>query len=298
VVGLDPRKPKREEMILVYSKAIPRIPKETLRAANAVFGRSNFYILVGAHLEGILEDLERQYFLEGEPPANPEEVCLPLITFFQFVEGLTDLQALDAVRTRTDWKFALHLSLIPARLHENALCQFRQRVLRDPLGQREFQRLIDRLVVFVPALHNHLQTLKVLEIVAIVCTLNRLNRAQQAMQQALEALAGRFPEWLRKITLPHWYGRYNPTVPRLEVATLPGKQWFLMEEIASDINHLLENVHQSDSQEISGLLEIRLLEQVWKQQFQSLKQAGADRLELFSHGDCERCSHAAGGGRH
>ncbi len=35
-----------------------------------------------------------------------------LITIMQFVEGLTDRQAADAVRSRIDWKYALGLDLI------------------------------------------------------------------------------------------------------------------------------------------------------------------------------------------
>lgn len=274
-----------------YSKTIPHIPKETVRAATAVFGRGNFYILVGEHLEGILGDLERQHFVEEEIISRVEDVILPLVTFFQFVEGLTDGQAIDAVRTRTDWKFALHLSLMPAMLHENALCRFRQRTLTDPTNQRDFQKLIDRLVIFAPTLNNNFQELKSLEIVSAVCSLNRLHRAQQAMYQALQVLAARFPQWLRKITLPHWYGRYNPTILRLDVAILPGQKRFLMEEIASDIHHLLEKVRQSGSQEISELREVWVLDQVWRQQFQVPVQAGTDRLETLNSKDCEVCSH-------
>jgi transposase len=285
-------------MMSAYSKVIPIIPKETVRAAHASFGRSNFYILVGDHLGRILEELEQQRVLEGEDHSSPEDVTLPLITFFQFMEGLTDIQSIDAVRTRTDWKFALHLSLFPAMLHENALCRFRQQIFSDAVSQREFQRLIDRLIVFAPALNNSFQNLKSLNIVSLVCSLNRLYWAQQAMNQALEVLAVRFPQWLRKIALPHWYGRYNPTVPRLDVAILLGQQRFLMEEIASDIHHLLAKAHQSDLREISELYEIQVLDRVWAQQFQVLNQSQSNRLETLSIKDCEVCSHAGTERRH
>lgn len=291
------RREKRVKMMSAYSKAIPSIPKETVRAAHASFGRSNFYILVGDQLQHILEELERQHLSDGDDLSKVEEVTLPLITFFQFIEGLTDVQAIDAVRTRTDWKFALHLSLFPGSLHENALCRFRQQTLSDVISQREFQRLIDRLIALAPSLGHNFQNLSSLEVVSLVCSLNRLYRAQQAMNQALEVLAARFPQWLRKIALPHWYGRYNPTVPRLDVAILLGQQRFLIEEIASDIHHLLEKVDQSGSREISELPEVKLLEQVWLQQFQTLNQTRTDRLETLSLRDCELCSHKEAGRR-
>jgi hypothetical protein len=40
-------------MMADSSKSIPSLPKETARAANAIFGHSNFHILVGEHLETI-----------------------------------------------------------------------------------------------------------------------------------------------------------------------------------------------------------------------------------------------------
>jgi transposase len=97
---------------------IPSIPKETARAANAIFGRNNFYIVIGEHLDALLEDIQLPGLSENECVSKREGAIGALITFFQFIEGLTDVQAVDAVRTRIDWKFALHLSLIPARFHE------------------------------------------------------------------------------------------------------------------------------------------------------------------------------------
>lgn len=274
-------------MFFSFSKALPNIPKETVRAATAVFGRGNFYILVGDHLESILE---------GEHPLKPEDMPSALITFFQFMEGLTDTQAIDAVRTRTDWKFALHLSLMPARLRENVFCQFRQKIFRDPVRQHEFQRLIDRLLVFVPRSESF-QGLKSLELVSIVCSLNRLQLAQQAMNRALEVLAVQFPQWLRKNALPHWYGRYNPSVPRSDVPILLGQQRFLMEEIVSDIHHLLEKVHQSGSREMNELHEIQVLDRIWPRQFRSMAPQGDKQLEILSPKDCDLCFQREAGRR-
>jgi hypothetical protein len=117
------------------------------------------------------------------------------------------------------------------------------------------------------------------------------------MNQTLEVLAVRYSQWLRKIALPHWYGRYNPTAPRLDVAILLGQQRFFMEEIASDIHHLLENVHQSGSHEINELYEVQVLERVWTQQFQGRNLDQSLRLEALSLKDCEVCSHKGAGRR-
>lgn len=282
-------------MMADSSKPIPSVPKETARAANAIFGRSNFHILLGEHLETILEDIE----FEGTPgrggDSKIEVAILALITFFQFVEGLTDIQAVDAIRTRTDWKFALHLSLVPAIFHESTLCQFRQRILIDFGSQLEFQKLIDRLTKFIPSIANSFPSLKSLEVASFVCSVNRLNRAQQAMHGALEVLALRFPEWLRKAALPHWYGRYNRGTPRLEVAMLLGQQRFLMEEVSADILHLLNEAHRSVLPELSELHEIKVLNQIWSEQFQALKlNHWPEELTLDQ---CNVCSYKTSGRR-
>jgi transposase len=277
------------------SKSIPAMPKETARAANAIFGRSNFYIMVGESLDTLLEDIQLQASAEKECESRRQGAIWALITFFQFFEGLTDVQAVDAVRTRTDWKFALHLSLIPVRFHEYAFCEFRQRLLTDTHCRSEFQKLTDRLATFIPPFKNNLQNLQSLEVVACVCSVNRLNHAQQAMNQVLGVLAARFPDWLRRNALPHWYGRYSHATPRLEVAILLGQQQFLIEEIGADIHHLLEKIHQSGSQELAELPEVKVLDQVWLQQFKELNLAPNHWPENLK--DCNNCAYRGTGRR-
>ncbi len=284
-------------MMSHHSRLIPPIPKETARAANATFSRSNFYIVIGEHLETLLEDIWLSGSSEKEEAAKIEEATSALITFFQFVEGLTDIQAVDAIRTRVDWKFALHLSPIPARLYENVLCEFRQRLLTDSTSQCAFQKSVDQLTTLIPSLSNNFQNLKSPDVAAFVCSVNRVNHAQQTMNQVLEILAARFPDWLRKIALPHWYVRYSRMLPRLEVAILLGQQQFLMEEIGADIHHLLEKIHQSGAQEIEKLDEVKVLHQVWSQQFKTLDGSPDHESENLSLKDCHTCAYRGTGRR-
>lgn len=271
-------------------KKFPLIPKETVRAAKAIFGRGNFYIMTGEQLETILDDIQS--------PLSSEAAILMLITFFQFVEELTDVQAVDALRTRTDWKFALHLSLIPGIFHETALCEYRRNVLTTPVHQERFQRLINRLLMFTPALNNKFQNIQHLEVISLVCSINRLNRAQQTMDQALEILATKFPDWLRKVALPHWYGRYNHAITRLDIAVLLGQQRFSVEEIGADIHHLLKEVHRAGSREINELHEVQMLNQVWSQQFQTMNPSQNRWPETLNLEDCDACASMGAGRRY
>jgi transposase len=266
------------------SIAIPPIPKETERGARAIFGRRNFYILTGEYLESILEDIKPVLLLEAG-------IILPQISFFQFLEGLTDAQAVEAVRTRLDWKFALHLPVYPPTMQESSLCEFRQRILKDPLSQREFQSLIDRFVIFNPPINDRFHSFISLELLTYVCSINRLNWIQVTMSQMLEVLAVRFPEWLRKVTRPHWYGRYTHSMSGFGVGNWPHQPEFSMEEIAADIDHLLDEIHRSSPLGISQLQEVRALECVWKQQ---IKKQLTDKYELLNPNDCATCVHNPG----
>ena len=62
-----------------------------------------------------------------------------MVTIFQFLEGLTDRQAADAVRDRLAWKYALSLELTDPGFDHSALAEFRARLVQ---GQAE-QRLLD-----------------------------------------------------------------------------------------------------------------------------------------------------------
>lgn len=259
--------------------AIPPIPRETERSARAIFGRRNFYILAGENLETILEKIQPECLLEVG-------VIFPEITFLQFLEGLTDAQAIEAVRTRLDWKFALHLPVYPATFQESRLCQFRQRIFQDQQFQHEFQSFIDCLVTFNPPVSDKFQSFIVLELLSYVCSINRLNWIQGSMSQMLEVLAVRFPDWLRKVTLPHWYGRYNHTMPGFKTGNQPHHTEASMEEIAADIDHLLDEIHRSSPPRISELQEVRALERIWQQQ---IKRPLIDKHETLNPKDCASC---------
>ena len=89
-----------------------QIPPDTFRVAVAAFPKGNIYIRMRDELGRIYTDeaFAPLFPVQGKPALAP--ACLALITIMQFVEGLTDRQAADAVRSRIDWKYALGLDLI------------------------------------------------------------------------------------------------------------------------------------------------------------------------------------------
>jgi transposase len=74
-----------------------------------------------------------QLFADLYPPSGrPVEVApwrLALVVVMQYIEGLTDRQAADAVRRCMDWKYALSLELTDPGFDFTLLHDFRCRIL-------------------------------------------------------------------------------------------------------------------------------------------------------------------------
>jgi transposase len=73
----------------------------------------------------------------GQPAATPFR--LAFVTLLQFMEGLTDRQTADAVRTRIDWKYLLCLELDDRGFHHTVLSEFRTRLLEQGAESRSFK---------------------------------------------------------------------------------------------------------------------------------------------------------------
>jgi transposase len=108
------------------------IPEDTAYVARAAFPQGNRYLTLRDELGVIYEDnLFAALFSTtcGRPAESPG--CLALVTVLQFAENLSDRQAADAVRGRTDWKHLLALELADPGFDYTLLHEFRRRVLEN-----------------------------------------------------------------------------------------------------------------------------------------------------------------------
>ena len=245
------------------------VPPDTLRAARESFGSNSFYIAIGDHLTQMLA-LEDQKLLSGSRTINRSSrlSVLSMITIFQYIEGLTDYQAIEAARTRTDWKYALHLPLNCPSFAPYRLCRERNR-LRNQVGSH---KVFQNLVAHVADINNHgckadLQV-EAQTLVQTVCRLCRLGVVVEAMQLVLEALASHHSEWLRKIALPHWYERYNPAM-NWEKKFNYGDLASGAEIIGADMCYLLERIEQYGIPAMLACEEVQDLESVYNQQYEN-----------------------------
>ena len=122
---------------------IPPIPGVTACVAHAAFPHGHVVMQLRDALGSIYTDevFADVFPTHGQPAEAPWR--LALVTVFQFMEGLTDRQAADAVRDRLAWKYALSLELTDPGFDHSVLSEFRSRMprgacrtasLRSPLG--------------------------------------------------------------------------------------------------------------------------------------------------------------------
>src|SRR5689334_12342278 len=104
------------------SCAIAPVPEQTARICKAAFPKGNLYINMRDEFGTFFEDAQFADLFprRGQPAELPWR--LALVTVMQFVEGLSDRQAAEAVRSRLDWKYALSLELEDTGFDRSVLC--------------------------------------------------------------------------------------------------------------------------------------------------------------------------------
>jgi len=90
---------------------ISDVPEETARIARAAFPKGTLCLRLRDELGIIFTDehFTDLYPTRGQPAETPWR--LAAVTILQFLEGLSDRQAAQAVRSRIDWKYLLGLEL-------------------------------------------------------------------------------------------------------------------------------------------------------------------------------------------
>ncbi len=247
--------------------AFPNIPEDTARAAATLFGKGNIYLRLGEHINELffeLTPLEMEIQGKRSTQAN---AMYAMLTAFQFGEELTDHQMVEAVRRRVDLKYALHLPMSYPTFEPSTLCEFRKGLMADPSRQQSFQGLLDRLAEFGLLKKTPERPLSALQVLDEVCTGNRLEMVLEAMFQALETLAATNPEWLRQVTLPHWYERYSRRTAMHFWPNTKGLWKVSALESGRDIQYLLGEIDKSHLSTLVSLREVKLLRQAWEEQF-------------------------------
>jgi len=247
---------------------VPPIPHETARVARAAFPEGNLYTLLRDELGTLTadEDLAPLFPTRGQPAEAPWR--LALVTIFQFIEGLSDRAAADAVRSRLDWKYALSLELTDPGFDSSVLCEFRARLLGGNAEKLLFDKLLDVCRERQWLKRRGRQRTDSTHVLAAVHASNRLQCAIETLRHALNALAVVAPEWLRSQARPEWPERYAPRASDHYIPPEKEARQAHAELIGADGDLLLSAVYADGAPPwLRQVPAVETLRRVWVQQY-------------------------------
>ncbi len=253
----------------MYPQPIAPIPAETQRLAWKVNPKGTLIMRVRDRLGRLYqdEDFVGLYPATGQPACEPWR--LALIIVFEYLEGLTDRQAAEAVRNRIDWKYALSQELDDAGWDASVLSEFRQRLtehdqaalLLEKLVQTGLQEGWIRSTSKVRTDSTH--------ILAKVRRLNQLEVVGETLRAALDALSRADASWVRE-RLPHeWAMRYGLLINerRLPKSEQERERW--AKQVGADGFHLVELLADASTPaQLVQLPQVQTLQTVWQQCYQ------------------------------
>ncbi len=262
------------------SLPIPPIPEEIARVAHAVFPHGNVFIQVRDTLGAIYTDeaFADLFPTHGQPALAPWR--LALVTVFQFMEGLTDRQAADAVRDRLAWKYALSLELTDPGFDHTVLSEFRSRLLEGNAEQRLLDLLLERCREGGWLKAHGRQRTDSTHVLARIRALNRTLCVAQTMVYVLNVLSEVAPDWVLARVPVEWVERYGQ---RLEHERLPKEEEERKQyanQVGADGWMLLAALDASATPDwMKTLPAITTLRTIWEQQFEPREQGGRWRPE-------------------
>ena len=258
------------------------VPAETERVARAAFPKGSPIMRIRDELGMLFADTDFTALFPqvGQLAISPSR--LMLVTLFQFMEGLGDRQAADAVRRCIDWKYALALELTDPGFHFSVLQEFRDRLLEADQGCALLSHCLatcrDR--GFVKARGQ--QRTDATHVLAAIRTLNRLECLGETLAHTLHQLLRDAPGWARATIPATWWDRYGPRFDQFRLPTTLAEREALALAIGADGRQVLSWIQAAATPEVVRQHPaVLLLRQVWLQQFY----AEAEPLRLRTEQD-------------
>lgn len=244
------------------------VPAETARVARAVFPQGNIYMRIRDEIGVLYEDeaFAPLFSARGQPAVAPWR--LALVTLMQYVEGLADRQAADAVRSRIDWKYALNLELTDPGFDHTVLCEFRARLIAGSAEQLLLDTLLQVCRERKLLKARGRQRTDSTHVVAAIRTLSRLENVGATLCHALNTLAVVAPEWVQSHSEPSWVERYSGRSEEYRLPKGAAERVAWAETVGTDGHELLAALYADASPEwLRQLPAVETLRQVWVQQY-------------------------------
>ncbi|MCX4879253.1 IS1182 family transposase [Streptomyces sp. NBC_00847] len=249
-------------------KGSGEIPAETVRVARAAFPKGSLAIRVRDELGPLFTDEEFAdlFPARGKPAWSPGRLALVLV--LQFVEGLTDRQAAEAVRARIDFKYALALELADPGFDFSVLSEFRDRLIDAEAGRRVLDGILHAARdkgLLKTAGRARTDSTHVQSAARELCWLEMV---AETLRSALNTLAQAAPDWLVEIAEPDWFRHYATRAGDSRFPKAHAKREEVGRRIGTDGTRLLEAVFSPQAPAaLRELEQVKVLRQMWVQHF-------------------------------
>jgi transposase len=253
----------------LHKRNFETIPSQTVAVARKAFPKGNIYLKLRDELGTVYRD---EQFAElfcsrcGQSAYSPGQ--LAMVTVMQFMEGLSDQQAAEAVRSRIDWKYALGLELTDEGFERSVLSEFRGRLIAGG----KVEHLLDELLRQAQARGwlkaRGQQRTDSTHVLAAVRHLNRLEVVGETLRHSLNVLATVVPQWLVQQVDESWFERYSERIEQSRIAKSNAQQQAWVMQVGSDGHQLLAAIEAAEQQEwLRQIPAVEQLRQVWVQQY-------------------------------
>ena len=244
------------------------------RLVRAVLPHGNTITLVRDEFDSIYTDADftALFSNRGQPAFSPWR--LAVTTILQFIEGLTDRQAAEAVKVRMDWKYTLALELTDQGFDYSILSEFRSRLITGQAEQLLFDRLLEQLKTKGLVKPQGKQRTDSTHVLAIVRHLNHLELVAETLRAALNALAVVAPDWLQSVTPSEWFERYTHRVEEYRLPKSKHKREEYARSVGEDGAYLLSLLDaEVNLESLRALQSVQRLRLIWSQHFKRSKKS-------------------------
>jgi transposase len=244
------------------------VPERTATVARRAFPKGSLCIRIFDELGTIFQDqdfadLYSQHGQPGQPPFR-----LALVTVLQFIEGLSDRGAADAVRGRIDWKYLLCLELDDPGFDHSVLCEFRARLLEGGEERILFDKILSALRDKKLVKARTRQRTDSTHVLAAVRDLNRLERVGETLHATLNVLAVAAPGWVSVNIPSDWVDRYGKRVDEWRLPEKEKDREIYIQMVGQDGATLLDAVWSEEAPGwMRSLPAVETLRRMWVQQF-------------------------------
>jgi transposase len=251
------------------------VPAETAKVANAIFPKGNLCITMADALNGFLcdQDFSELFSSQGQPGASP--LRLALSTILQYIEGLTDRQAADAVRSRIDWKYLLCLEkhllcleLTDTGFDHTVLSEFRTRLVTKQAEGVVFEQLLLFCQQQGWLQARGRQRTDSTHVLAAIRAVTRLECAGETLRAALNALAVVAPAWLQAQSQPEWIDRYSERIEDYHLPVSKAGREQQAQVYGEDGKRLLDAIFDGNGPDwLRQVPAVETFRRVWVQQY-------------------------------